>query len=47
MCPLPYVKCNIVLLLDVVQLDSFNGDYGSRGQPSYIAIKLKPTALEP
>ena len=43
MCPLsisnlPYVKCNIVLLLDVVQIDSFNGDYSSRGQPSHIAI---------
>ena len=44
---LPYVKCNIVLPLDVVQLDSFNGDYGSRGQPSHIVIKLKLTALEP
>ena len=52
MCPfsltnLPYVKCNIVLPLDVVQLDSLNGDYGSRGQPSQIVIKLKLTALEP
>ena len=51
MCPfsltLPYVKCNIVLPLDVVQLDSFNGDYGSRGQPSQIVIKLKLTALGP
>ena len=52
MCPfsftnLPYVKCNIVLLLDVVQLDSFNGNYGSGGQPSHIVIKLKLTALEP
>ena len=52
MCPfsltnLPYVKWYIVLPLDVVQLESFNGDYGTRGQPSYIVIKLKLTALEP
>ena len=52
MCPfsftnLPYVKCNIVLPLDVVQLDSFNGDYGSRGQPYHIVIKMKLTAFEP
>ena len=33
---LPYVKCNIVLPLDVVQLDNFNSDYGSYGQSSYI-----------
>ena len=39
-----YVKCNILLQLDVVQLDSFNGDYGSRG---HIVIKLKLTALGP
>ena len=52
MCPFRlqiyhYVKCNIVLLLDVVQLDSFNGDYGSQRQPSHMVIKLKLTTLEP
>ena len=44
---LPYVKCNIVLPLDVVQHDSLNGKYGSRGQPYLIVIKLKLTVLEP
>ena len=40
------LKCNIVLPLNVVQLDSFNDDYGTRGQPSYIVTKLKLTVLE-
>ena len=39
-----YVKCNILLQLDVVQLGRFNGDYGSLG---HIVIKLKLTALGP
>ena len=43
---LPSVKCNIEVPLDVVQLDSYNGDYDSGGQPYYIVIKLKLTALE-
>ena len=52
MCPfsltnLPYVKFDILLPLDVVQLDSFNGDYSSRGQPSHIVIELKLTAFGP
>ena len=31
---LPHLKCNSVPLFDVVHLDSFNGDYDSRGQSS-------------